>query len=118
MNALTKRNKQSKDATKKLIKDLIKENIEQEFRPTLDKAVKETASTVRKTTIAEVLYNMHERGRTKDEILGFYEDMVNLDYRKNLYNKTISNYDALAFMSEQYGIDFDRLDTDFAVKER
>jgi anthranilate phosphoribosyltransferase len=118
MNALTKRNKQSKDATKKLIKNLIKENIEQEFRPALDKAVKETAATVRKTTVAEVLYNMRERGRTKDEILEFYEDMVNLDYRKNLYNKTINNYDVLAFISEQYGIDFDRLDTDFAVKER
>lgn len=118
MNALTSKNKQRKAATKKLIKDLIKENIEQEVKPLMDSAVKETAATIRKTTVAEALYILHERGWHRDKIIGFFEDMVRLDYRKTLYNRTISNYDALNYMSEKYDIDFDRLDTNFEIREK
>ena len=61
---------------------------------------------------------MARTGRSKEEITEFYEDIVRLDHRKTLYYKTISNYDALNFMSQKYGIDFDRLDTDFAIREK
>lgn len=118
MNAITVRNKIKKEITENLIRTLIKEQIDKEAAPLIDKSVKETAANVRKTTVAEALYILHERGCSKEEITEFYEDIVRLDHRKMLYNKTVSNYDALNFIKVRYGIDFDRLDTDFAIREK
>ena len=118
MNAITIRNKIKKETTENLIRTLIKEQIDKEAAPLIDKSVKETAANIRKTTVAEALYILHERGCSKEEITEFYEDIVRLDHRKTLYYKTISNYDALNFMSQKYDIDFDRLDTDFAIREK
>lgn len=116
MNVFTQRNKKQKDEARKLIKDLITEKIQSEVKPALDATAKETAATVRKTTVAEVLYALHEKGMSKDFITECFENVVLIDHRQTLYNKTISNYDALDFMTKTYGLDFDRLDTDFAVK--
>lgn len=116
MNAFTQRNKKQKDEARKLIKDLIIEKIQSEVKPALDATARETAATIRKTTVAEVLYALHEKGMSKDFITECFEDVVMIDHRQTLYNKTISNYDALDFMVKTYGLDFDRLDTDFAVK--
>ena len=117
MNAITVRNKIKKETTEKLIKQLIKEQIDKEAAPLIDKSVKETAANIRKTTVAEALCVLHDQGCSEEEIKEFYEDMVRLDHRKMLYNKTVSNYDALNFIKARYGIDFDRLDTDFAIRE-
>ena len=118
MNAITYRNKMKKETTENLIRTLIKEQIDKEAQPLIDRSMKEAAANVRKTTVAEALYVLHERGCSKEEITEFYEDIVRLGHRKTLYYKTISNYDALNFMSQKYDIDFDRLDTDFAIREK
>lgn len=117
MNAITIRNKIKKETTENLIKQLIKEQIDKEAALLIDNARKEVAANIRKTTVAEALCVLHDQGRSEEEIKGFYEDMVRLDHRKMLYNKTVSNYDALNFIKARYGIDFDRLDTDFAIRE-
>ena len=100
MNAITYRNKLKKETTENLIRTLIKEQIDKEAQPLIDRSMKEAAANVRKTTVAEALYILHERGRSKEEITEFYEDIVRLDHRKTLYYKTISNYVALNFMSQ------------------
>ena len=83
---------------------------------------REQGNNFAKAVIAAVLLAMHRRGRTKKYIQELFEDILLVLDQPVIEGVEMTNIDVESFISEKYGIDFERvnvrLETEAQIRKR
>lgn len=62
-----------------------------------------------KAVVAAVLLILHRRKWHKENIIKFYQDIIGVLEQPPIFGKYMQDYDMQRFLTEKYGIDFERV---------